>query len=737
MNRLAVLLLLLGTAAAQITQQSMTSGGMTVALQPTVTVVITAPSSPLTTATQGSAITPITFTCSGGTAPYTISNPGGGLPAGITLSSPTLSGTPTQSGTFNFNMRCTDTNGVQSALTPYSWVVNAAAALTIQTSPAPSNGVTGGTYNFIVGITGGVQPYQGIAGSPQGCNVTLGALPGGINSDIDPTGTAGCVLSTNGGAISATAGTYNFTLNACDAVATCVTASLSITIQSASACGPPNYNCAYKAVDNRNGGVISGVPYLGSAAINANCQSSVFDNGGPGAMLTKCGAVLGVGASANDPDFGTQITRATDALSDTFTRAGSSWFMESSGGMNQRSISCNENFIQVAAPGGGPSRILSIDPVGKRIGKFLWLGLDVGISASGSYDGGGACTQANLGNCYVDKQVTFSTQCDSSSATVPDHTFYTIAGLNGFQIWKYTIPSSCDYPSTNCAAPTATLWHDFNSDSFFPAGTTATWSSESGITSDEDVFVYSISITGGQGTGTEVLAYSSSHNAAKHLNTHTMQITVAGSWGTSGSAVFDTGGIDTDRFTLHEATTFMAADPVTGHHYAIIVGQGCQLKTPGPGAVDWAQGAIAQYAIIAPTVGNTSKYNFQALNAGTEGVTEPAWDTLTTGKTAGQNITDAYGVTWMWDVDSNVIGATNHGGHYTQGAHYAIFSKGINLGFDSQAVSAAGTNIPVTPTPNTCTGPPPYGASCGGHASWNNNNNFWGIGLDKIPFIWS
>jgi hypothetical protein len=54
----------------------------------------------------------VTFTPSGGTAPFTFSVASGTLPAGLTLSAAgVLSGTPTAAGTSNFSVRVTEAGG--------------------------------------------------------------------------------------------------------------------------------------------------------------------------------------------------------------------------------------------------------------------------------------------------------------------------------------------------------------------------------------------------------------------------------------------------------------------------------------------------------------------------------------------------------------------------------------------------------------------------------------------------
>ena len=69
-----------------------------------------------------------TITASGGTAPYTFTIASGALPVGLSLSSTgLLSGTPQQSGIFNFTIRATDSVGCQGSRA-YSLAILPAAA---------------------------------------------------------------------------------------------------------------------------------------------------------------------------------------------------------------------------------------------------------------------------------------------------------------------------------------------------------------------------------------------------------------------------------------------------------------------------------------------------------------------------------------------------------------------------------------------------------------------------------
>jgi len=66
----------------------------------------------LNDATLGAPYTPVTLGVSGGTSPYTWAIAAGSLPTGMNLSpAGVVSGTPTQSGTFNFSVRVTDAAG--------------------------------------------------------------------------------------------------------------------------------------------------------------------------------------------------------------------------------------------------------------------------------------------------------------------------------------------------------------------------------------------------------------------------------------------------------------------------------------------------------------------------------------------------------------------------------------------------------------------------------------------------
>lgn len=164
---------------------------------PTITV---SPSAALT-AQVGVAYTQ-TFTASGGTAPYTLAV--SGLPAGLsqtgtTSTSVTVSGTPTEAGSFNLSVTGSDSSTGPVAISqPFTLAVSA-PTLTM-TPPAGTLTATYATaYSQQYTASGGTAPYTYI--------VSAGALPAGLSLD-GPSG----LLS---GTPTAT-GLYTFSVRATD-----------------------------------------------------------------------------------------------------------------------------------------------------------------------------------------------------------------------------------------------------------------------------------------------------------------------------------------------------------------------------------------------------------------------------------------------------------------------------------------------------------------------------------------
>ena len=152
------------------------------------------------------------FGATGGTGSYTFARTSGALPTGLSLTAGgTLSGTPSTSGTFNFDVTATDTN-FNTGTRSYSITINL-APLTITPASLPA-GTTGTVYNATLTGNGGTAPYN--------FSVISGALPTGL--------TLG-----GGGGITGTptvAGSYSFTAQVTDATPNTGTRAYTINIGS-------------------------------------------------------------------------------------------------------------------------------------------------------------------------------------------------------------------------------------------------------------------------------------------------------------------------------------------------------------------------------------------------------------------------------------------------------------------------------------------------------------------------
>ena len=147
---------------------------------------------------------------SGGSGPYTCSVTAGTLPAGLTLTGCTVSGTPTTSGSTVITVKGTDSaNPPGTGTGPVTLTVNA-APLALNTTTLPG-GTVGVAYNSTIGVTGGTAPY--------GCVFTSGTLPAGLSL-------TGCTVS----GTPTTAGTSSLTVKATDSNGNTVTGPESITI---------------------------------------------------------------------------------------------------------------------------------------------------------------------------------------------------------------------------------------------------------------------------------------------------------------------------------------------------------------------------------------------------------------------------------------------------------------------------------------------------------------------------
>jgi N,N-dimethylformamidase beta subunit-like protein/F5/8 type C domain-containing protein/putative Ig domain-containing protein len=148
----------------------------------------------------------------GGTPPYSWSLASGALPPGLTLSSGgTISGTPSQSGSFSFTAQVTDASTPTQAATQTLTLTVVRPPLKITTTTLPPATV-GVAYNASLAATGGTPPYR--------WSIASGSLPLGLS------------LSSNG-TISGTplqSGSFSFTVRVTDSSSPAGTATQPLTL---------------------------------------------------------------------------------------------------------------------------------------------------------------------------------------------------------------------------------------------------------------------------------------------------------------------------------------------------------------------------------------------------------------------------------------------------------------------------------------------------------------------------
>jgi hypothetical protein len=236
-----------------------------------------------------------TIGVSGGSAPYNCQIVSGSLPAGMTESGCTISGTTTAPGSYPLMVTATDSsNPTLNGSGPVMLTVNAAGSLTLTTSMLP-NGTVGVPYSATIGVSGGTAPYS--------CTFTSGTLPAGLSL-------SGCTVS----GTPTTPITANLTVKATDSGSPALTGSgpESITI------APAPLSITTSMLPN---GTV-GVPYSATIGVSGGTApySCTFTSGTLPAGLSLTGCV--VSGTPTTPTTANLTVKATDASSPQLTASG-------------------------------------------------------------------------------------------------------------------------------------------------------------------------------------------------------------------------------------------------------------------------------------------------------------------------------------------------------------------------------------------------------------------------------
>lgn len=225
--------------------------------------------------TVGSSYGPATLAASGGAAPYTWTATG--LPAGLSLSSAgVLSGTPTTAGTFPVAFKVTDSAGCTGEKT-----IDVSICTVLSLSSLP-DGRVGTSYNRTITVTGGTAPFTFAK--------TSGSLPPGLSLS-----SAGVLSGTP-----SAAGTFNFTVQATDALGCTGSRSYSIQICPVIAVAPPTLAPG-----------TTGVSYAATLTGTGGSAPYTFASSGalpPGLTLTTAGVLSGTPTVAGTYNFSVTAT---------------------------------------------------------------------------------------------------------------------------------------------------------------------------------------------------------------------------------------------------------------------------------------------------------------------------------------------------------------------------------------------------------------------------------------------
>ena len=206
------------------------------------------------------------ITTSGGSGVVLFAVTGGSLPAGLSLSGNTISGTPSAAGTSSFTLTATDAANA-TAMATLSITINTAISIT---TPSLANGTGGTGYNQTLSTTGGTGAitFTVQAGSFLPAGLSLNAATGTISGT--PT----------------SAGTSTFTIVATDTVNAMASATYSVSIS------PAVSSSTARLAVNATTLVIHGV---GFSTISANNTVVITDITNPGSVTVTGVVVNGAG----------------------------------------------------------------------------------------------------------------------------------------------------------------------------------------------------------------------------------------------------------------------------------------------------------------------------------------------------------------------------------------------------------------------------------------------------------
>lgn len=472
----------------------------------------------------------------------------GKLPPGLVLNpvAGSVSGTPTQAGTFTFTVSIIHEPGGLTTSHAYTIPVDpCVSCVSVQISPAESSVVAGGKLQFAATVT-----------NTSNTGVTWAATGGSISAN----GLFTAPTNTSVKSISVTASSVAQTSAHASANITITSSALAITTSSVpSAVESTPYSAALTASGgqapykwsivsgklpsglqlNASSGALSGsatqsgtFPFTvqGTDSASHSAQQSlsllVTSSGktcGPPAYQCSrtdfdivqtpgapdVGNLSGANKVVTDPDFGNRIVRITDANTDTSPTFQNRTFVSSTSG------SSDENLW--------------------NIDSSLFIVQD---EEANTYPFTFDATTMQASRMYA------SSFPATNGLRLSDGATWSRVNSNILYTYDGTAISTYDF-TNRTTPPSPKPVYDFTSSrNCLPAGFTETWEDRGGVSGDDSVFGMTFSNAGNQGTGVYVAVYKAGSGCSL-LNTQTGQ--VSGDWGSKGTINIP------DRWTIHNA----------------------------------------------------------------------------------------------------------------------------------------------------------------------------------------
>lgn len=495
----------------------------------------------------------------------------GSLPVGLTLNSVTrtISGTPTQAGTFSFTVNIkTNGRGVSSSCI-YTLTVkpnNAASIVTLQLTPTNTSVGSGGKVQFSAAVqntsntavnwssSAGTISSSGLFTAPVSSNTSSITVTATSVADPSVRGNATATVTSSLFAISTTnlpsgvqATPYSASLTASGGVPpyqwSIVAGSLPSGVQlganTGSLTGSPvqagTYALTIQGMDSSSQTAQQSYSLVISSP-GTNCGPPTYSCSRTDQAIVQIpstipnlGNLRGANSITTDPNFGNRIVRITDAVTNPSSGFQNRTFVTATSGSADENLWNLDSTLFIVQDSGARAYPFSFDPNTLQAARM-----------------------------YV------STYPATNGLTMLDSGVWSRVSSNILYVPSGTAISKYDFTDrTN--PPSPQLVYDFTSSpNCLPAGFTNTWQSRGGVSGDDTVMAMAYSNSGAQGTGIYAVVYKAGSGCTM-LNTATGQVT--GDWGSKGTINLP------DRWTIHNVK--LSKDG----NWLIIVSQGCSISS--------------------------------------------------------------------------------------------------------------------------------------------------------------